>query len=179
MEFPEVVLVDSTHGKNANRYKLFSFVVQYVFRKGQYAHHVLVYSEQKDDLRHVVKSFKENNPVWSNIRLFMTDKTMHDKNFLREEFPEARQLLCQWHAITWKQETRLTPDQRKDVKSIMRLLVYAKNPKSVTTTRGLGNDPAHELYKSFLTYWDCSKDEWVTYLHGGVPHLTNNTNNSI
>jgi hypothetical protein len=31
--FPEVVLVDSTHDTNANRYKLFSFVVHDVFGK--------------------------------------------------------------------------------------------------------------------------------------------------
>eukprot|EP00644_Phytophthora_capsici_P018580 jgi/Phyca11/128090/e_gw1.73.201.1 len=31
--FPEVVLVDSTHNTNANRYKLFSFVVHDVFGK--------------------------------------------------------------------------------------------------------------------------------------------------
>lgn len=31
--FPEVIMVDSTHNTNANRYKLFSFVVHDVFGK--------------------------------------------------------------------------------------------------------------------------------------------------
>ncbi|OWZ14014.1 hypothetical protein PHMEG_00012566, partial [Phytophthora megakarya] len=31
--FPEVILVDSTHNTNSNRYKLFSFVVHDVFGK--------------------------------------------------------------------------------------------------------------------------------------------------
>lgn len=44
--FPEVVMVDSTHDTNENRYKPFSFVVHDVFGKGQYVHHALVVSEE-------------------------------------------------------------------------------------------------------------------------------------
>ncbi|KAE8987566.1 hypothetical protein PR001_g22287 [Phytophthora rubi] len=62
--FPEVVLVDSTHDTNANRYKLFSFVVHDVFGKGQYVHHALVESEHKVNLRRVIEIFKKNNPEW-------------------------------------------------------------------------------------------------------------------
>lgn len=57
--FPEVVMVESTHDTNANRYKLFSFVVHNVFGKGQYVHHALVKSEHKVNLRKVVEIFKK------------------------------------------------------------------------------------------------------------------------
>ncbi|KAE8953234.1 hypothetical protein PF011_g32472, partial [Phytophthora fragariae] len=87
--FPEVVLVDSTHDTNANRYKLFSFVVHDVFGKGQYVHHALVESEHKVNLRCVIEIFKKNNPEWEKIRVFMTDKAMHEKTVLKEEFPQA------------------------------------------------------------------------------------------
>ncbi|KAG6622589.1 uncharacterized protein IUM83_05490 [Phytophthora cinnamomi] len=44
--------------------------------------------------------FKANNPDWAKIKVVMTDKTVHEKDVLREELPDARQLLCQWHVIT-------------------------------------------------------------------------------
>ncbi|KAE9144650.1 hypothetical protein PF004_g33070, partial [Phytophthora fragariae] len=95
--FPEVILVDSTHNTNVNRYKLFCFVVHDVFGKGQYVHHALVDSEHKDNLRRVMGIFKANNPDWAKIQVVMTDKAIHEKDVLREELPDARQLLCQWH----------------------------------------------------------------------------------
>ncbi|KAE9221317.1 hypothetical protein PF004_g13081 [Phytophthora fragariae] len=95
--FPEVVLVDATHDTNANRYKLFSFAVHDVFGK----------SEEKPNLRLAVKCFQKHNPAWTKIRVLVTDKAMHEKAVLLEGFPEDRQLLCQWHVITWlkKQST--------------------------------------------------------------------------
>ncbi|KAE8951210.1 hypothetical protein PR001_g33823, partial [Phytophthora rubi] len=64
---------------------------------GQYVHHALVESEHKVNLRCVIEIFKKNNPEWEKVRVFMTDKAMHEKTVLKEEFPQARQLLCQWH----------------------------------------------------------------------------------
>ncbi|POM62460.1 hypothetical protein PHPALM_28392 [Phytophthora palmivora] len=146
--FPEVVLIDSTHDTNTNRYKLFRFVVHDVFCE-----------------RKVVEIFKENNPDWIKIRVAMTDKA---------------------HVITWlkKQATRLAPVVKKEAKSLMRLLVYAKRKEEYEDGKGvlldlLGGDKAHELYKFFLSNWDANREERVSYLRGNVPHLTNNTHNRI
>ncbi|KAE8956287.1 hypothetical protein PR001_g31783, partial [Phytophthora rubi] len=184
--FPEVVLVDSTHDTNANRYKLFSFVVHDVFGKGQYVHHALVESEHKVNLRCVIEIFKKNNPEWEKIRVFMTDKAMHEKTVLKEEFPQARQLLCQWHVVTWlkKQAARMASSVKKQMKAMMGLLVYARSKMEYDEARStmkelLGGDDTHPLYKTFLENWDNSQKEWVSYLRGNVPHLTNNTNNRI
>ncbi|OWZ18837.1 LOW QUALITY PROTEIN: hypothetical protein PHMEG_0007003 [Phytophthora megakarya] len=92
----------------------------------------------------------------------MTDKTMHEKRFYERN---PRNGGSSFHVITWlkKQGTRLTPDQKKDVKSIMRLLVYARTPKSMTTPRGpvekVRQWPISRTVQT--TYWDCSKDEWA------------------
>ncbi|KAL4114232.1 hypothetical protein PRIC2_014912 [Phytophthora ramorum] len=184
--FPEVVLVDSTHDTNANRYKLFSFVVHDVFGKGQYVHHAFVESEHKVNLRRVIEIFKKNNPEWDKVRVFMTDKAMHEKTVLKEEFPQARQLLCQWHVVTWlkKQAARLASSVKKQVKAMMGLLVYARSKMEYDEARStmkerLGGDEGHPLYQTFLDNWDNSQEEWVSYLRGNVPHLTNNTNNRI
>ncbi|KAE9201535.1 hypothetical protein PF002_g21503 [Phytophthora fragariae] len=162
--FPEVVLVDSTYDTNANRYRLFSFVVHDVFGKGQYVHHALVESENK-------------------VRVLMT---IHEKTVLKEEFPHARQLLCQWHVVTWlkKQAARMAASVKKEVKALMGLLVYARSKMEYDEARDtmkdlLGGDEEHPLYRTFLDNWDNSQEEWVSYLRGNVPQLTNNTNNRI
>lgn len=130
--------------------------------------------------------FKANNPEWTKIRVIMTDKAVHEKEVLQEMFPDARQLLCQWHVITWlkKQVTRLAPAVKKEVKSLVRLLVYATSKKEYEDARGamlqqLGGDTRHQLYRTFMENWDNSQEKWVSYQRGNVPHLTNNTNNRI
>ncbi|POM58472.1 LOW QUALITY PROTEIN: Hypothetical protein PHPALM_36873 [Phytophthora palmivora] len=163
-----------------DRYKLFRFVVHDVFGKGQYVQHAIVETEHMVNLRKVVEIFKENNPDWIKIRAAMTDKAVHEKGVLKEQWPEARQLLCQWYVITWlkKQTTRLAPAVKKEAKNLMRLLVYAKRKEEYEDGKKallnlLGGDKAHELN------WDANREEWVSYLRGNVPHLTNNTNNRI
>ncbi|KAG6608893.1 uncharacterized protein IUM83_12773 [Phytophthora cinnamomi] len=185
-DFPEVVLVDSTHNTNANRYKLSSFMVHGVFGKGQYVHHALVESEHKVNLRRVIENFKQNNPEWSHIRVFMTDKAVHEKDVLREEFPDATQLLCQWHVITWlkKQAASLAGPVKKDVKGLLGLMVYAKTQKEYDDAKGamlekLGWSASHPLYHTVMENWDNTEDEWVSFKRENVPHLTNNTNNRI
>ncbi|KAE9015493.1 hypothetical protein PR001_g14888, partial [Phytophthora rubi] len=66
--FPEVVLVDSTHDTNANRYKLFSFVVYDVFGKEQYVHHALVESGHKVNLWRVIEIFKKTTLSGRRLR---------------------------------------------------------------------------------------------------------------
>ncbi|ETI57002.1 hypothetical protein F443_00646 [Phytophthora nicotianae P1569] len=116
----------------------------------------------------------------------MSEKAIYEKDVLRDEFPDARQLLCQWHALTWlnKLVTRLAPGVKEDAKSLMRDLVYAKSSAAyeelkATLPRLLGDNSSHKLYKTFVDNWDLFQDEWVTYKRGDVPHLTNNTNNRI
>ncbi|KAE9291619.1 hypothetical protein PR003_g24984, partial [Phytophthora rubi] len=75
--FPEVVLVDSTHDTNSNRYKLFSFAIHDVFGRGQYVQHALVITEEKPNLAIAVATFNKNNPAWTKIRVVMTDKALH------------------------------------------------------------------------------------------------------
>ncbi|KAE9289619.1 hypothetical protein PF008_g25838 [Phytophthora fragariae] len=84
--FPEVVLVDSTHNSNANRYKLFSFAVHDVFGKGQFVQHALVRTKEKPNLALAVAAFKKHNPEWSKIRVVMSDKALHEKELSNYAF---------------------------------------------------------------------------------------------
>ncbi|KAE9002049.1 hypothetical protein PR002_g17737 [Phytophthora rubi] len=180
--FPEVVLVDSTHDTNVNRYKLFSFA-------GQYLQHALVQTEEKPNLALSVAVFKRNNPEWANIRVVMTDKALHEKDVLHEAWPNATQLLCRWHVETWlkRQCARLGGlDQQgtKRLKVIMKGLMNAESQQEyddgkVALLETLDNDKENHVYMSFMQHWDTATDEWVMFNRGGVPHLKNNTSNRL
>ncbi|OWZ22280.1 hypothetical protein PHMEG_0003032 [Phytophthora megakarya] len=77
--FLEVLLVDATHGTNASRYHRFSFMIHDLFGRGQ----------------HVQKC----NPSWMEVRCIVADQDFTEIGVLKNEFPEARVLLCQFHAI--------------------------------------------------------------------------------
>lgn len=187
--FPQVVMVDTTHGTNRNRYKLFSFVVHDVFGKGQYVQHALVVSETKDNLRCAVEFFKKNNPEWHKIEVFVLDKAFHEKDVLQEEIPQARQLLCHFHVQEWLhlQVARRTTGKKAEkdlLKGTVSALIAAKSAEDYRIQKQalleqLGGDEKHEFYQFFLLHWVSCKEQWTAYLRGDVPHLRNNTNNCI
>ncbi|KAF4034923.1 MULE transposase domain-containing protein, partial [Phytophthora infestans] len=168
--FPEVVLVDSTHETNANRYKLFSFAVHDVFGKGQYVQHALVLTEEKPNLALAVNVFKKNNPDWPKIRVVMTDKALHEKEVLNEEAV----LSFGW---SWQTGT-------KQLKVIMKGLVNAESQQEYDDFKDalhetVGKDEENVLYEGFMKHWDTTTEEWVMFKRGGVPHLKNKTNNRL
>ncbi|KAF4150153.1 hypothetical protein GN958_ATG00779 [Phytophthora infestans] len=68
----------------------------------------------------------------------MTDKAVHENDVLREMIPQATQLLCQWHVLTWlnKQAAHLAKPVSKEVKALMSLLVYAKSEEGYEDSKG-------------------------------------------
>jgi hypothetical protein len=60
-----------------------------------------VESETKANLTFVLNEFKELNPAWVNIRVVVTDKDFNENGVLAEAFPNARQILCQFHVIDY------------------------------------------------------------------------------
>ncbi|KAE9330570.1 hypothetical protein PR003_g15283 [Phytophthora rubi] len=108
--FPEVIMVDTTHGTNKNYYKLFSILVDDVFGKGQYVQHSLVERETKENLSFCLQEFKEANPAWEKLRVIVTDKDFSEKDVLAEAFPNARQLLCQFHVIDYLRKQVALPE---------------------------------------------------------------------
>ncbi|KAG2917115.1 hypothetical protein PC114_g7276 [Phytophthora cactorum] len=84
--FPEVMLVDSTHNTNESRYKLFSFMDQYV-------HYSLMENENAECLTDAIGSLKFHNPSWETIKVITIDKGMGELGLLEKAFPGVRIIL--------------------------------------------------------------------------------------
>ncbi|OWY95998.1 hypothetical protein PHMEG_00033849, partial [Phytophthora megakarya] len=187
--FPEVVLVDTTHDTHANQYKLFSFMMTDFFGKGQYVQHAWVKAETKEHLRLAIMCFQENNPFWTKVKVFVTDKAFHEKAVLAEAFPESRQLLCLFHVVAWleKQAAKLstgTALEKEKLKAALSALVYSTSQRQYDEDKHyllkvLKNNEDHELYRFFMVNWDVRKEEWALFERGNVPHWGNHTNNRL
>lgn len=58
VRFPELLLIDATHGTNISKYKVFSFMAHDVFGHGQYVQHAVVQNERAETLRTAIEAFK-------------------------------------------------------------------------------------------------------------------------
>ncbi|GMF56996.1 unnamed protein product [Phytophthora fragariaefolia] len=72
--FPEVMLIDATHGTNASKYKIFSFMVHDAFGKGQFGQHAVLRNERSSALLTAIEEFKVNNPAWTYLQCVVIDK---------------------------------------------------------------------------------------------------------
>ncbi|OWZ20550.1 hypothetical protein PHMEG_0005012 [Phytophthora megakarya] len=173
-----MVLVNSTHDTNTNRYKLFRFAMHDVFGRVEDCWLILktdrkwsirstrslVRTKEKPNLQLAMDVFKRDNPEWNNIKVVMTDKVLREKEVLHAAWPNARQLLCSWHVETWLKKQRSI----KDLKVIMKGLVNAESQqqyddlKDALLTTVDGNDDSLR-YKSFMKHRDTSTDEWVMF----------------
>ncbi|GMF19921.1 unnamed protein product [Phytophthora fragariaefolia] len=141
-------------GKNAKRVCVCGLL------QGQYVHHSLVESEMADNLAFCLMDFKESNPAW--VKVIVTDKDFNEKAVLAEAFPDARQLLCQFHVIDYLCKQRC------------RVLGISTRHAAV-----LGYDKKDAFFEYFEVNWETCKEEWVNYHRDNVPHLNNHTNNRI
>jgi hypothetical protein len=62
-------------GTNAERYKLFSFVVRDAFGIGQYVQHALIDGETKANFLTALQEFKRNNPSWRDVEVVVVSHT--------------------------------------------------------------------------------------------------------
>jgi len=65
--------------------------------QGQYVQHALIENESHACMQDAISAFKDENPGWDSIRVFMVDKDFGEVSLLRKAFPHARVLICWFH----------------------------------------------------------------------------------
>ncbi|RLN90505.1 hypothetical protein BBJ28_00014636 [Nothophytophthora sp. Chile5] len=188
--FPEVLLIDATHGTNNSRYKLFSFMVHDAFGHGQYIQHALIENESADNLTDAVKAFKLHNSMWEKVRVIVIDKGSSELSVLPKLFPLCTVLLCQFHVIKYikteianaEKYPGITSHEKQRVVDLIWLMIRARSANQFTKhynamLHTLKNDKNDPFVQYFDANWGECKQQWCSYLRGNVPHLNNNTNN--
>jgi len=98
-KFPEVLLVDGTYNVNSIRMPLYCFMAEDGFGKGRVIFYAAVCEEDQTHLQKMVQMFKESNSKWNSVRIVVIDKDFTEWKVLKDEFPDAMILFCQWHVI--------------------------------------------------------------------------------
>ncbi|GMF45303.1 unnamed protein product [Phytophthora fragariaefolia] len=133
--FPEVLLIDATHGTNASKYKVFSFMVHEAFGKGQFVQHAVLRNERRSTLLTAIEGFEKNNAACAQLQCIIVDKAFTELSVLKEAFPNVSILLCQFHVIKYLQEQvaiadyRFTAWQKTQIRSLISFMVYAKTER--------------------------------------------------
>ena len=103
---------------------------------------------------------------------------------LKEEFPDAAVLFCQWHVVKamFKKvvDCGVTKSDRDEARESLRRLVHAKDENEYVKLRQEVFDATNDEVKQyFLNNWDNCQNMWVTFKRDAYVHLGNTTNNRI
>lgn len=71
------------------------------FGSGSLAQHALIDGETKLSMKSAFRSFKQNSPAWSDIKVVVVDKDFSEIEVLSEALPEARVIRCHFHVIDY------------------------------------------------------------------------------
>ncbi|GMF59825.1 unnamed protein product [Phytophthora fragariaefolia] len=91
--FPDVMLIDATHGTNASKSKIFSFMVHDALGKGQFVQHAVLRNDRSSTLLTDIKEFKINSPAWTDFHCVVIDKDFTEMAVLEAAFPGVRDIL--------------------------------------------------------------------------------------
>ena len=98
-KFPEILLIDGTYNVNGQGMPLYCLMTEDGYGHGRVVFYATTTEEDAIHLRKILQSFKENNPAWTSLRVIIIDKDFTEWAVLKEEFPDATVLFCQWHVI--------------------------------------------------------------------------------
>lgn len=139
-----------------------------------------------------IEHFKRANPDGLKLlRVIVVDKDLNEIKILKIEFPEARVLICQFHAIKWLKEKRSRPEYGKIssedgqlVDAAIHAMVYAASAEAYEKHHSALKDMCCRIgidafFDYFEANWDASQDMWVMFHRATLPHFKNHTNNRL
>jgi len=182
--FPEIMFIDGTYNVNKLGMPLYCLMVEDGFGHGQNVFYAATVKEDASHLQKIAELFKEKNDSWESVRVIIIDKDFSEYKVLKEEFPNAVILYCQWHVIKalfkCLSDCDVEKSKREKCREIVRKLVFADSESSYLKYKEQLFESANEgLCKAFIKNWESCKSMWVTYERDQVAHFNNTTNNRL
>ncbi|XP_050055993.1 uncharacterized protein LOC126549742 isoform X4 [Aphis gossypii] len=184
--FPEVVFADATYKLNNLRIPLYVLMVEDGNGESEVAALGLMTNEEKDTLRWFFETFKKFNSSSENIKMFMTDKDMTERQVIKEIFPNVSLAICLFHVLrTFNREItcekqNISPELRDQLKQIFEKMCYAQSEDDYNSLcQHLESKAPKSVFEYFLKNWHQIRHEWVTGLTFHNGNMLNNTNNRL
>ena len=145
---------------NGQGMPLYCLIVEDGYGHGQVVHYAAT-TEDALHLQKIMQSFKEENSIWSSVCVINIDKDFTELKILKQEFPNAKVLFCQWHVIKtmFKNvvDCGVEKSDHDESRELLRCLVHAKNQAEYKDLTEKVFDATNDDFKQyFLQNWvDC------------------------
>ncbi|KAG6580146.1 Zinc finger SWIM domain-containing protein 3 [Phytophthora cinnamomi] len=186
----DTITMDFTHGTNNLGYHLGSLVVTTATGRGFPVVDFICLNQRAPMLTTILGYFQEKNPGWRLISSIVIDKDFVEWRVLKTLLPDAKVLLCQFHAISyWKKVMQRAPYKVKlsERDELLNLMI-----KTLYSTTETGYDSSYAVLKqycednkkqAFFSYfeksWDSCRDMWANFARGKFFTAGNTTTNRI
>ena len=183
-KFPEVVMIDGTYNVNTSHMPLYSFMIEDGNGHGRTIFYAATTDESTQHLVAIVQAFKQCHPSYQSTRVFIIDKDFTEMAVLKEEFPSATILFCQFHVIKcfYKavSDHEIPKERRNALRNVLHDIVYSEHMDDyedcLSEIARLSN-PAFEKY--FFDNWNSCTHMWVSFKRDSSIHFGNTTNNKL
>ena len=95
----ELLCIDATYKLLELRFPLYIILVEDGNGCSEVAAAFLLLEETEESLQKVIEVFKKQNPVWSSVRVIMTDKDISECDVLARNFPDSDLQICLFHTF--------------------------------------------------------------------------------
>jgi hypothetical protein len=124
-------------------YQLLTFMAMNEFGEGAVVQQSLIEANGDWHMDRAIAHFKRSHPTRiEQLRVIVVDKDLNEIRVLEANFPDARILICNFHAIKYLKEMRSKPefgkiaaDDASQIDSAVHKMVYAISPEEYSTDR--------------------------------------------
>ena len=182
-KFPELVMVDGTYKVNNVGMSLYDIVVEDGFGDSRVIAYCFVAQETKITIVNFLQIFKKYNPKWEQIKVAITDKDLTEIISIKNVFPPAINLLCQFHMLKYihTKISSYSADQviKEQLMELTKKAVYAFTEQQLSDAFKAIEKLSTDFHQCMVNNWLSCKESWCMYLQKDVFTMFNSTTNRI
>ena len=176
-------MVDGTYKINNVGMSLYDILVEDGCGDSRVIAYCFVAQETKISIVNFLQIFKRYNPKWEQIKVAITDKDFTEIVSIKKEFPQAINLLCQFHMLKYIRTKISSYSSDNEVKEqLMQLTkkaVYALSEQQLSDTFKDIEKLSTDFHRYMVKNWLSCKESWCMYQQKDVFTMFNSTTNRI
>lgn len=185
--YPEIFFLDAIYKVNDRRMPLYVMLVENGNGESEIVALFLITTETAVVLRKIASIFKSYNPSWPETQIILTDKDMTEREAFQSEFPQAKLLICLFHALrSFRREVTvdkrgITTGQRDMCLEQIQRIAYAEGEERYIELYNQFKDNApRSVLEYFEQNWHNIRHQWVSGLQQKQGRTCGNrTNNRL
>ena len=181
--FPELIMVDGTYKINNIGMSLYDILVEDGCGDSCVIAYCFVAQETKISIVNFLQIFKKYNPKWEQVKIAITDKDLTEIVSIKKEFPQAINLLCQFHMLKYIRTKISSYSSDHTVKEqlmeLTKKAVYAISEQQLSDTFRAIEKLSTDFHQYMVKNWLLCKESWCMYEQKDLFTMFNSTTNRI